>query len=51
MAKFGSVYHRPSARALDNVDGLAGRHTAFVTTKPFRTPPHPISEDDLIAGG
>ena len=30
---------------------MTGRHTALVTTRPFRAPHHPISDVGLIGGG
>jgi magnesium chelatase family protein len=31
--------------------GLTGDRTAWVTTRPFRAPHHPISDVGLIGGG
>jgi magnesium chelatase family protein len=36
---------------IHRVAGLTGRHTAFVTTRPFRAPHHTISDAGLIGGG
>jgi magnesium chelatase family protein len=36
---------------IHRVAGLTGRHTALVTTRPFRAPHHPISDVGLIGGG
>jgi magnesium chelatase family protein len=33
------------------VAGLTGARTAMVTTRPFRAPPHTISDVGLIGGG
>jgi magnesium chelatase family protein len=33
------------------VAGLTGDRTALVTTRPFRAPPHTISEVGLLGGG
>jgi magnesium chelatase family protein len=36
---------------IHRVAGLTGRHTAFITTRPFRAPHHTISDVGLIGGG
>jgi magnesium chelatase family protein len=36
---------------LHRVAGWTGRHTAFITTRPFRAPHHTISDVGLIGGG
>jgi magnesium chelatase family protein len=36
---------------IHSVAGLTGRHTACVTTRPFRAPHHTISDVGLIGGG
>jgi magnesium chelatase family protein len=36
---------------IHSVAGLTGDRTAFVTTRPFRAPHHPISDVGLIGGG
>jgi magnesium chelatase family protein len=36
---------------IPSVAGEAGDHTALVTTRPFRTPHHTISDVGLIGGG
>jgi magnesium chelatase family protein len=36
---------------IHRVAGLTGDRTALVTTRPFRTPHHTISEAGLIGGG
>jgi magnesium chelatase family protein len=36
---------------IHRVAGLTGRHTAFITTRPFRAPHHPIADVGLIGGG
>ena len=36
---------------IHSVAGLTGRHTALVTTRPFRAPHHTISDVGLIGGG
>jgi magnesium chelatase family protein len=36
---------------IHSMAGLTGRHTAFVTTRPFRAPHHPISDVGLVGGG
>src|SRR5687767_12487374 len=36
---------------IHRVAGLTGRHAAFVTTRLFRAPHHPISDAGLIGGG
>jgi magnesium chelatase family protein len=36
---------------IHRVAGLTGARTAWVTTRPFRAPHHPISDAGLIGGG
>jgi magnesium chelatase family protein len=36
---------------IHRIAGLTGARTAWVTTRPFRTPHHPISDAGLIGGG
>jgi magnesium chelatase family protein len=36
---------------IHSVAGLTGDRTAWVTTRPFRAPPHIISDVGLIGGG
>jgi magnesium chelatase family protein len=36
---------------IHRVAGLTGRHTAGVTTRPFRAPPHTIADVGVIGGG
>jgi magnesium chelatase family protein len=36
---------------IHRVAGLTGDRTAFVTTRPFRAPHHPISDAGRIGGG
>jgi magnesium chelatase family protein len=36
---------------LHRVAGVTGRHTAFITTRPFRAPHHPIADVGVIGGG
>jgi magnesium chelatase family protein len=36
---------------ISRVAGLTGDRTALVTTRPFRTPPHAMSDAGLIGGG
>jgi magnesium chelatase family protein len=36
---------------IHSIAGLTGRHTAFITTRPFRDPHHTIADVGLIGGG
>ena len=36
---------------IHRVAGLTGARTAWVTTRPFRAPHHPISDPGLMGGG
>jgi magnesium chelatase family protein len=36
---------------IHRVAGFTGRHTAVLTTRPFRAPHHTISDVGLIGGG
>jgi magnesium chelatase family protein len=35
---------------IPRVAGWTGRHAAFVTTRPFRAPPHPLADVGCIGG-
>jgi magnesium chelatase family protein len=49
IANFAPLWPRHSHVCI--VAGLTGNRTAWVTTRPCRTPRHPISDVGLIGGG